>query len=69
MVGGLVTPDTITVEKTTGKVTAYETAEKEVMTVRVGGGTEEQPVPAHLRSQPVLDNHAIASLVQPGKCY
>ncbi|TFG69686.1 MAG: hypothetical protein E4H27_06920, partial [Anaerolineales bacterium] len=66
VVGGLVTPDTITIDKTSGKVIAYETADKEVMTVRIHGGTAEKPVPADLRSQPVLDSDAITDLIRLG---
>jgi pyruvate,water dikinase len=36
------------------------------MTVRVNGGTEEQPVPAELRRAPVLDDEDAARLVQLG---
>ncbi|MDY7041611.1 MAG: PEP/pyruvate-binding domain-containing protein, partial [Chloroflexota bacterium] len=49
VVGGLVTPDSITVDKATGEVLARETADKQVMTVRVDKGTEERPVPPELR--------------------
>jgi pyruvate,water dikinase len=54
VVGGLVTPDTITVSD--GKVTASRTGDKAVMTVRTAGGTEERPVPEELRGTPVLDD-------------
>jgi pyruvate,water dikinase len=66
IVGGLVTPDTITVDKTTGDVLTRETADKQVMTVRVNGGTEEQPVPRELRDAPVLDDAQAAALAQMG---
>jgi phosphoenolpyruvate synthase/pyruvate phosphate dikinase len=66
VVGGLVTPDSITVDKTTGEVLACETADKQVMTVRVEGGTEEQQVPDELRDAPVLDDEHAAELVRLG---
>ncbi|NIO76777.1 MAG: hypothetical protein GTO14_00780, partial [Anaerolineales bacterium] len=45
IVGGLVTPDTLIVEKATGRVLTRETADKQVMTVLLGNGTGLQPVP------------------------
>ncbi|MCP4531424.1 MAG: phosphoenolpyruvate synthase, partial [Delftia sp.] len=64
IVGGLVTPDNITVDKATGEVSARETADKQMMTVRVDGGTEEQPVPAELRDAPVLSDKQAAELAR-----
>jgi len=66
IVGGLVTPDTLTVDKATGQVLVREMGDKQVMTVRVEGGTEEQPVPELLRRAPVLDDPAAAELVRLG---
>ncbi len=66
VVGGLVTPDSLTVDKATGEVLARETADKQVMTARVEGGTEEQPVPEELRDAPVLDDGQAAELVRLG---
>jgi pyruvate,water dikinase len=66
VVGGLVTPDTLTVDKATGRVLARDTADKRTMTVRVAGGTEEQAVPDSLRRAPVLDDQAAAELVRLG---
>lgn len=66
IVGGLVTPDTLTVDKATGRVLTRETADKQVMTVRTDGGTEEQPVPEALRLAPVLDDRQAAELVRLG---
>jgi phosphoenolpyruvate synthase/pyruvate phosphate dikinase len=66
IVGGLVTPDTLVVDKATGRVLARETGDKQVMTVRVEGGTQEQPVPETLRQAPVLDDQAAAELVRLG---
>jgi phosphoenolpyruvate synthase/pyruvate phosphate dikinase len=66
VVGGLVTPDSLTVDKATGEVLARETADKQVMTVRVEGGTEEKPVPEESRDVPVLDDEQAAELVRLG---
>jgi phosphohistidine swiveling domain-containing protein len=66
VVGGLVTPDTLTVEKATGRVLTRETAEKQVMTVRVEGGTQERAVPEELRAAPVLDDEQAKDLVRLG---
>ena len=66
VVGGLVTPDTLTLEKTTGKVIDRETAEKLVQTIRVDGGTEQQPVPEKLRRVPVLSDQQAAELSRLG---
>jgi phosphohistidine swiveling domain-containing protein len=64
VVGGLVTPDSLTVDKTSGTVVERAIADKQVMTVRVNGGTEEQPVPEALRRAPVLDPQTVAELVR-----
>jgi len=66
VVGGLVTPDTLTSEKETGRMLARETAQKQVMTVRVEGGTQERPVPGELRGAQVLDDDQARELVQLG---
>ncbi len=66
IVGGLVTPDTLTVDKATGRVLSRETADKQVMTVRLASGTEEQPVPEDKRSAPVLDDQQAAELARLG---
>ena len=66
VVGGEVTPDIYTVDKETGEAIQREIAEKGVMTVRVDGGTETEPVPEDLRRAPVLDGDQIAELVRLG---
>jgi phosphohistidine swiveling domain-containing protein len=66
VVGGLVTPDAITVDKASGAMLEHQIGDKQVMTARVNGGTEEQPVPAELRRAPVLDDEAAAELVRLG---
>ena len=66
VVGGVVTPDSYTVDRSTADVIAREIADKTVMTVRVEGGTEEQPVPADLRRAPCLNAAQLAELVRLG---
>ena len=66
VVSGSVTPDSIVVEKGSGRVLSRETANKEVMTVYTEGGTAEKPVPEALRRQPVLDDEAAATLARHG---
>jgi pyruvate,water dikinase len=66
LVGGLVTPDTLTVEKATGRILTRETADKQVMTVRAEAGTVEQPVSEALRRAPVLSAAQVAELTRLG---
>ncbi len=66
VVGGAVTPDTLTVDKLKGDLIARETAEKLVMTVRTESGTEEQPVPVSLQKIPVLSDEQAAQLTRIG---
>lgn len=66
IVGGLVTPDTLIVEKASGKVLRRETADKQTMTVRIEGGTEEQPVLEAMRRAPVLSDSEASELARFG---
>lgn len=66
IVGGAVTPDTIIVDKESGRVISRETARKETMTVAYDGGTRDEAVPENLRSAPVLDDEAVAALSRLG---
>ena len=66
IVGGLVTPDTLIVDKVSGQILTRETAGKQVMTVLLESGTEEQPVPEDRRRAPVLSDEQAAELVQLG---
>ncbi len=66
IVGGLVTPDTLVVDKATGRVLSRETSDKQVMTVRVASGTQEKVVPGALRKAPVLSDSEAAELVRLG---
>ncbi len=67
IVGGLVTPDTLIVEKAKGDVLNRDTADKQVMTVRVKGGTQEQPVPDARRRAPVLSDGEAGELTKLGR--
>ena len=64
VVGGAVNPDTIVVDKASLQVIERQTADKQVMTVRINGATREQPVPIELRDAPVLDEATAAELVR-----
>jgi rifampicin phosphotransferase len=66
VVGGAVTPDTITVSKPKGSVIQRDTAEKQVMTVRTETGTEERPVPESLKNIPVLSEEQAVTLAKIG---
>jgi pyruvate,water dikinase len=66
VVAGLVTPDTITVDKKKGRVIRRETAEKSVMTVRTDRGTQEVPVPDSKKKKAVLSNAQATILAQYG---
>ncbi len=66
VVGGQVTPDTLVVDRASGRVNSRETADKEVMTVYTGDGTGERLVPEARRRQPVLDDEAATELARLG---
>jgi len=66
IVGGLVTPDTLVIDKGSGAIRDQQVADKQVMTVRTESGTEERPVPEALRQAPVLDGAHAAELVALG---
>lgn len=66
VVGGRVTPDDYTVDKETRTVIRREIADKQVMTVRTGGATEDRPVPQNLRRVPTLEEHDVQELTRLG---
>ncbi|RPI86652.1 MAG: pyruvate, phosphate dikinase, partial [Chloroflexi bacterium] len=66
VVSGAVTPDTIVVDKGTGKIIRRETAEKQVMTVRTEGGVIEQPVPEVQKRKPALTDLQTEELANLG---
>ncbi|MGD8814899.1 MAG: PEP/pyruvate-binding domain-containing protein, partial [Anaerolineales bacterium] len=66
VVGGRVTPDEYVMEKSNGQLVKREVADKEIMTVKVDGDTEDQPVPKNLRQIPTLEQHDLAELTRLG---
>ena len=62
IVGGLVTPDTVTVDKSTYAILSRETTTKTTMTVQTENGTEEQAVPVDKQNEQVLDEETAVSL-------
>jgi pyruvate,water dikinase len=66
IVGGLVTPDMLVVDKTSGAILEQQIADKQQMTVRSDSGTLEQDVPAELRRASVLNAGTTAELVKLG---
>jgi pyruvate,water dikinase len=62
VVGGLVTPDSLTLDKASLRLVERQTADKQTMTVRHDGGTAEQAVPEGLRRAPVLSDEQAAEL-------
>lgn len=66
VVSGSVTTDDVVVEKVSGRVRARTTADKTVMTVATGGGTEDRPVPALQRNSASLNDAGAAALAELG---
>ena len=66
VVGGQVTPDTITVDRIKNRVIQRQTADKQVMTVPNATGTEEQSVPPALKSKAVLSDAQAIKLAAYG---
>lgn len=66
IVGGLVTPDTVVVDKASGSLLTQEIADKQVMTVRTQSGTREEPVPAEQRTKAILSAAQAAELTRLG---
>lgn len=66
IVGGLVTPDHVVVDKTTGAIKQTTVADKEVMTVLTATGTEERPVEEARRRAQVLETAQVVALAKLG---
>ncbi|MCP4543419.1 MAG: hypothetical protein GY832_40420 [Chloroflexi bacterium] len=64
--GGLATPDTLIVDKATGRTLTREIADKQVTTVLLDHGTEEQPTSETMRRASVLSDKQAAKLVELG---
>ncbi len=67
IVGGQVTPDTIVVEKVSGKIIEQTINEKNVMTVCTLEGTHEEPVPGEKRKKAVLTAEQATELAHLGE--
>ena len=66
IVGGMVTPDTLILNKRTGCVETREIADKRVMTALRQNGTAEQPIPEKMRRAPAISDEQAAELVHLG---
>jgi len=66
IVGGHVTPDTVVVDKASGKVVERKISKKDVMTIRTLEGTREEPVPKNRRTKAVLGPAQAAELARIG---
>ena len=67
VVGGKVSPDTVTVDTVDEHIVSRETSDKQVMVVRVDKGTAERPVPESLREAPVLSDRQAVELARIGE--
>ncbi len=68
IVSGLVSPDTIIVHKSDGRVIDYQTGEKDLMVAYAAeGGTEELAVPDELRAGPALTEKQVSELTMLGQ--
>ena len=66
IVGGLVTPDALEVDKASGAIVEQQIADKAVMTVRTADSTRVDPVPDDRRHAAVLDPDQAAALASIG---
>src|SRR6266487_5121993 len=66
IVGGQVTPDTIVVDRTSGKIIEQQISEKNLMTVRTPEGTREEAVPQERRNRVALSPAQAAELARLG---
>lgn len=61
LVGGMVTPDSFAVQRSTSQITA-QINNKERMTVATPGGTAEVPVPSLFRRRACLDDQQVKAI-------
>ena len=67
IVSGLVSPDTITADKSDGRIIDCQAGSKELMVAYAAeGGTVEMPVPEELRAKPALSEQQVAQLTSLG---
>jgi pyruvate,water dikinase len=64
IVGGSVTPDTVTVRKSDLAITAQDIGRKMRMTIAVSGSTKEVAVPRFLQEQPCLEESNIQAIAR-----
>jgi len=67
VVGGRVTADTLTVDKSSGQVISRETGEKLIQTVSTQNGTADVSIPAPLQKAPVLSDERASELARLGQ--
>jgi len=67
IVSGHVTPDTLIVDRASGRIIRQEISRKDVQTVRTDQGTRAEPVPAERRTQAVLSPIKAGALARIGK--
>jgi pyruvate,water dikinase len=67
VVGGLVTPDTYTVNRKTNALVSQDIAVKETMTVRLASGTREEPVAPEKRNAATLTADQALDLAKTGE--
>ena len=66
IVAGMVTPDSLIVDKASAQILSRRTATKTTMTVRDGQGTAERPVPPEQQNRPVIDDRTVIELAKLG---
>jgi pyruvate,water dikinase len=66
IVSGLVTPDTIVIDRASRKIVQQQISQKDVMTVRTADGTREEATPAAQRAEPTLSPAQAAELAEIG---
>ncbi len=66
IVGGQVTPDTLTIDGVKRQVLQRNTASKQLMTIQTASGTQEQPVPDSLKDKAVLSDAQAIKLARYG---
>ncbi len=67
IVSGLVSPDTVIIDRKKSRVIRQEIAEKQVMTVRTENGTSEQPVPEKMKTKAALSRQQALDLSALGE--
>jgi phosphohistidine swiveling domain-containing protein len=66
VVGGRVNSDDFILDKATHKIISEDIGDKEIMTIRTDGTTEDVPVPGNLRNVPSLQKPDLVNLTKMG---